>query len=1001
LLHTEGPLSGVSIVEIAGSWGSDTWTVTVGTGTGEGTIRLDVVDHDTIIDVYYHPLGGVGLGNGDYSTGGVYTIDKTLPTVTITSSVTSPSKLASIPVVVTFSEDIPEPYHLAPNFVEGDISLGNATLSDPSDFERISPRVYQFNVHPSSDGAVTVDLAADMVKDQAGNGNTAAATLAFESDRTPPVPMVTGPGVATNVSPIVFTIDFAEPVTPDLTTDGISVVGGVKGTLSGSGSGPYTLPVTLSADGSVTCEVLEGVVSDGALNLNPASDPVTVRLDSVRPKATVTGPASPTNADPINFVIMFDESVTGLDVAGITVTNGKDPVFSGNGAGPYTMSVHPDLSGPDPDRVTVTCQVNDGAAHDDAGNPCEASNTLAINYNKGLLAVGIGVPSVSLTRNGPVSYTVTYNDADSITLENTGVILNATGTAAAGAVDVTGSGVVERTVTISGITGTGTLGITIKAGTASDAIGNLAEAKGPSETFVVDNEAPVITVNALGITNDATPTLSGTVTDNVAAIASVAVTVDGHTYTAPVTDTWWDVGITNPLAPGVYLTSASATDTVGNSATETMQFTMDPNAWTQVEAVTLVGASPTNAASVDFLVKFSMAVAPVVIPDDFSLHTTGAISGASITGIAGSGKTRTVTVNPGSGDGTIRLDVEDRDTIVDSNSNPLGGPGLGNGDFRLGQAYRMDKTIPHAVITLVSADPTGADVIVFGVKFSELSIPVFDGSKVALTGTLTGVVSVGGVFPNYTVAVILTDPGGDGTVAISVGAGLTDSAGNPYAVTESSVCHVYNWLEPYFTGQPVGVRAYTGDSPTFTVGLNCGANSMHYQWNWEADDKGDVIEVGGNSAVLTLANVTPDNAGAYSCAVTYDGVAHYSNAATLEVAAPLQVTGPFDASAPVGGNCTFSVIATGGYPPLSYAWKKDGGVDTLGTTETLVLGPLEYSDAGTYYVEVTDDNATTVFSNTASLMVTASQVPAVGVIGLGLLAGGLALGGSRLVRRRR
>src|SRR5437870_5851269 len=53
-----------------------------------------------------------------------------------------------------------------------------------------------------------------------------------------------------------------------------------------------------------------------------------------------------------------------------------------------------------------------------------------------------------------------------------------------------------RTVTISGITGNGTLGISIAAGTASDTAGNLAPAAGPSGTFTVDNTTPTINISA-------------------------------------------------------------------------------------------------------------------------------------------------------------------------------------------------------------------------------------------------------------------------------------------------------------------------------------------------------------------------------------------------------------------------------------------------------------------------------------------------------------------------
>lgn len=48
--------------------------VTANTGTGTGTIRLNVLDDDTIVDVVGNKLGGTGVGNGGFTTGQTYTI---------------------------------------------------------------------------------------------------------------------------------------------------------------------------------------------------------------------------------------------------------------------------------------------------------------------------------------------------------------------------------------------------------------------------------------------------------------------------------------------------------------------------------------------------------------------------------------------------------------------------------------------------------------------------------------------------------------------------------------------------------------------------------------------------------------------------------------------------------------------------------------------------------------------------------------------------------------
>lgn len=63
-MQTKSP----AVVSVTGS--ADTWTVTVTLDGGSGTIHLDVLDDDTIIDLDGNPLGGPGAGNGLFSFNG-------------------------------------------------------------------------------------------------------------------------------------------------------------------------------------------------------------------------------------------------------------------------------------------------------------------------------------------------------------------------------------------------------------------------------------------------------------------------------------------------------------------------------------------------------------------------------------------------------------------------------------------------------------------------------------------------------------------------------------------------------------------------------------------------------------------------------------------------------------------------------------------------------------------------------------------------------------------
>ncbi len=115
-----------------------------------------------------------------------------------------------------------------------------------------------------------------------------AYTVTPFSDTTPPTVAVTPTGTTTASSPITFTLTFSEQVT-GLTTAGITVTNGSKGALSGSGA-VYTIPVTPTGQGAVTCLVSAGAAQDPSLNNNTVSNAASVNYDSLTQSPTLTTP---------------------------------------------------------------------------------------------------------------------------------------------------------------------------------------------------------------------------------------------------------------------------------------------------------------------------------------------------------------------------------------------------------------------------------------------------------------------------------------------------------------------------------------------------------------------------------------------------------------------------------------------------------------------------------------------------------------------------------------
>ncbi|MDB6040303.1 MAG: S-layer domain protein, partial [Verrucomicrobiales bacterium] len=224
------------------------------------------------------------------------------------------------------------------------------------------------------------------------------------------------------------------------------------------------------------------------------------------------------SGDVINIQISFSEPVvvTGTPQLGLEtgVTDQTIDYVSGSGSDTLTFryTVQSGDSTADLDYASTSAlTLNGGTIQDAAANGAAlslaspgaagslaASKALVIDTSEP--SISIGAPSIALTAGGPVNYTVTYSDANfsASTLAVGDITLNKTGTADA-SLAVTGSGN-TRTVSLSTITGDGSLGITISPGTATDTAGNSAPGSGASSTFTVDNMAPTV-VSITGVTN--------------------------------------------------------------------------------------------------------------------------------------------------------------------------------------------------------------------------------------------------------------------------------------------------------------------------------------------------------------------------------------------------------------------------------------------------------------------------------------------------------------------
>ncbi len=172
-------------------------------------------------------------------------------------------------------------------------------------------------------------------------------------------------------------------------------------------------------------------------------------------------------------------------------------------------------------------------------------------------------------------------------------------------------------------------------------------------------------------------------------------------------------------------------------------------------AITRIDPTPSNSVFVHFNLIFSKEASGVDI-GDFTLTTTGTIANASVDAVSGAGSAYVVTVNTGTGDGTLRLDLVDNDSILDLASTPLGGVGTANGNFNGGETYAINRSAPFLISSLrADPSPTSAATVRYTLTFSEpvSGVDVSDFSLPASGVVEASVANVSGADSVYIVTV--------------------------------------------------------------------------------------------------------------------------------------------------------------------------------------------------------------------------------------------------------
>jgi sugar lactone lactonase YvrE len=142
---------------------------------------------------------------------------------------------------------------------------------------------------------------------------------------------------------------------------------------------------------------------------------------------------------------------------------------------------------------------------------------------------------------------------------------------------------------------------------------------------------------------------------------------------------------------------------------------------------------------------------------------------------------------------------------------------------------------------------------------------------------------------------------------------------SPYGSVTSAVATLTVDLPPTIGPQPAGQFAVVGSSPSFSVAVT-GTPPFCYSWYFNSTN---LIQSGTNNT-LTLPDISTNNAGNYTVAITNNYGAVTSQGAVLTVGFPPTVAVQPAGQTNLAGTAASFTVTPGGTVPFSYQWRFNG-----------------------------------------------------------------------------
>lgn len=327
--------------------------------------------------------------------------DPEKPVVTaLGPSVPGPTNASPIPWSMTFSKTIA-------NFGIDLLQGQNVNyLVNPS--AGTSGTVYTFEVVPTGQGPVTLNVPSGTFLDVSGNYADAFAGQAVIFDTVRPVASLglEGPD-PTNIPVARWFVSFSKPLA-EFSQAALQVANGSLTSFTGSASGAsFTFYTTASAPGAVSVSLLGTGARDLAGNYALAVTG-TVTYDVEKPTVVFSGPTQPVPLNG-NWTLQFSKPIYQFSTAGLTGVNASvspAAVATDNNAA-FTFDVTPIASGP------YGVDLRGNSVRDFAGNYADAAVLSRATYAGPSFSVGFTLLSgeTSPTSHATTRWRLTFGSA--------------------------------------------------------------------------------------------------------------------------------------------------------------------------------------------------------------------------------------------------------------------------------------------------------------------------------------------------------------------------------------------------------------------------------------------------------------------------------------------------------------------------------------------------------------------------------------------------------------